>query len=90
MKWHSHCLLARVAEQPSPQQHLCKCCCCLRVKVVFPHDVLDWACRAEGPPPRRRERLPPPKQKEKSVSLWAILKEVVGKDLSKVPLEVPY
>ena len=42
-------------------------------------------CRAEGPPPHRRERLPTPKQKEKSVSLWAILKEVVGKDLSKVP-----
>lgn len=41
-------------------------------------------CRAEGPPPKRRERLPTPKQKEKSVSLWAILKEVVGKDLTKV------
>ena len=78
-----------MVEQSSAQEHLYKqCCCCLTIKVLSPHDVHDWACRAEGPPPRRRERLPPPKQKEKSVSLWAILKEVVGKDLSKVPVRV--
>lgn len=44
--------------------------------------------RAEGPPPQRRNRLPKPKQAEKSVSLWSILKEVVGKDLTKVCLPV--
>ena len=36
--------------------------------------LMHCLCREEGPPPHRRERLPPPAQKEKSVSLWAILK----------------
>ena len=40
------------------------------------------------PPPQRRERLPTPKQHEKSVSLWSILKECVGKDLSRICLPV--
>ncbi len=40
------------------------------------------------PPPARRERLPTPKQHEKSVSLWSILKECVGKDLSRICLPV--
>ncbi len=45
-------------------------------------------CRDEGPPPKRRDRLPKPAQAEKSVSLWSILKEVVGKDLTRVCLPV--
>ena len=32
--------------------------------------------------------MPKPAQSEKSVSLWSILKEVVGKDLTKVCLPV--
>ena len=40
------------------------------------------------PPPARRERLPTAKQHEKSVSLWSILKECVGKDLSRICLPV--
>ena len=31
------------------------------------------------PPPRRRTEMPQPAQAEKSVSLWSILKECVGK-----------
>ena len=45
-------------------------------------------CREMQPPPQRRERLPTPKQHEKSVSLWSILKECVGKDLSRICLTV--
>ena len=47
----------------------------------------EWLKR-ELPPPPRRERLPTPKQREKSVSLWSIIKECVGKDLSRVCLPV--
>mmetsp|Transcript_19049 Transcript_19049/g.57551 ORF Transcript_19049/g.57551 Transcript_19049/m.57551 type:complete len:776 (+) Transcript_19049:336-2663(+) len=47
----------------------------------------DWI-KKEGPPPQRRDRLPKPQQAEKSVSLWSILKEVVGKDLTRVCLPV--
>ena len=50
-------------------------------------DVPEWLKR-ELPPPPRRERLPMPKQREKSVSLWSIIKECVGKDLSRVCLPV--
>lgn len=50
-------------------------------------DVPEWLKR-ELPPPPRRERLPAPKQREKSVSLWSIIKECVGKDLSRVCLPV--
>ena len=46
------------------------------------------ACSDIGPPPPRRERLPKPQQQEKSVSLWSIIKECVGKDLSRVCLPV--
>lgn len=40
------------------------------------------------PPPKRRTEMPKPAQQEKSVSLWSIIKECVGKDLSKVCLPV--
>lgn len=42
----------------------------------------------EGPAPPRRTSLPKPAQAEKSVSLWSIIKECVGKDLSRVCLPV--
>lgn len=44
--------------------------------------------RKEGPAPQRRVRLPPPAQQEKPVSLWAIIKEMIGKDLTRVCLPV--
>lgn len=47
----------------------------------------DWI-KAEGAAPHRREALPKPLQAERSTSLWSILKEVVGKDLTKVCLPV--
>lgn len=47
----------------------------------------EWLV-AEGPPPKRRERLPRPQQREKSVSLWSLIKEMVGKDLTRVCLPV--
>jgi hypothetical protein len=47
----------------------------------------EWLI-SEGPPPPRRDRLPPPQQREKSVSLWSLIKEMVGKDLTRVCLPV--
>ena len=46
-----------------------------------------WSA-AEGPPPRRRAALPHPAQQERSVSLWSLIKEMVGKDLTRVCLPV--
>ncbi|KAL2634717.1 hypothetical protein R1flu_006196 [Riccia fluitans] len=37
---------------------------------------------------QRRKKLPDPKEMEKSISLWSIIKENVGKDLTKVCLPV--
>lgn len=42
----------------------------------------------EGPPPHRRVRLPTPLEPEKRVSLWSLIKEMVGKDLTRVCLPV--
>eukprot|EP01018_Ginkgo_biloba_P036541 Gb_20842 [translate_table: standard] len=36
----------------------------------------------------RRKRLPEPKEKENSVSLWSLIKDNIGKDLTKVCLPV--
>lgn len=36
----------------------------------------------------RRSRLPEPKEEEKSVSLWSVIKDAVGKDLTKICLPV--
>ena len=38
------------------------------------YEQTDRVRREEGPAPERRVRLPKPAQKEKSVSLWSILK----------------
>jgi hypothetical protein len=37
---------------------------------------------------RRRNRLPDPVEKEKGVSLWSMIKDNIGKDLTKVCLPV--
>lgn len=37
---------------------------------------------------RRRRRLPEPKEKEKGVSLWSLIKDNIGKDLTRVCLPV--
>ena len=47
----------------------------------------EWLLE-EGPAPPRRDRLPPPQQREKSISLWSLIKEMVGKDLTRVCLPV--
>ncbi|KAK9846057.1 hypothetical protein WJX84_008575 [Apatococcus fuscideae] len=46
-----------------------------------------WLAHAEQPE-HRRVSLPKPAQAEKSVSLWSIIKDVVGKDLTRVCLPV--
>ena len=57
------------------------------VRASDKENIPKWL-QKELPPPPRRERLPSPKQREKSVSLWSIIKECVGKDLSRVCLPV--
>lgn len=42
----------------------------------------------EGPAPARRSSLPAPQQPEKGISLWSLIKEMVGKDLTRVCLPV--
>ena len=42
----------------------------------------------EAQPVARRERLPEPAETQKSVSLWAIIKECIGKDLTRICLPV--
>ncbi|KAH7294562.1 hypothetical protein KP509_27G007500 [Ceratopteris richardii] len=37
---------------------------------------------------KRRKRLPEPKEKEKGVSLWSLIKDNIGKDLTRVCLPV--
>ena len=44
----------------------------------------------EYPHVPRRTRLPEPKQEQKSVSLWSIIKDAVGKDLMKICLPVSF
>lgn len=55
--------------------------------IFLPCSEPDWL-KAEGPPPKRRDAMPKPKQAEKSHTLWSIIKECIGKDLSKVCLPV--
>ena len=62
-------------------------CCRENSESCSKEDIPEWL-KQELPPPPRRDRLPAPKQREKSVSLWSIIKECVGKDLSRVCLPV--
>ncbi|KAK9915557.1 hypothetical protein WJX75_000689 [Coccomyxa subellipsoidea] len=50
-------------------------------------DNPEWLAE-ELPAPVRRDRLLPPAQQEKSASLWSIIKECVGKDLTRICLPV--
>ncbi|KAL2893176.1 Oxysterol-binding protein-related protein 1C [Bienertia sinuspersici] len=43
---------------------------------------------ASFPYVKRRKKLPDPKEKEKGVSLWSMIKDNIGKDLTKVCLPV--
>ncbi|MCO5608419.1 hypothetical protein L7F22_062629 [Adiantum nelumboides] len=40
------------------------------------------------PPVERRKRLPEPKERERGVSLWSMIKDNIGKDLTKICLPV--
>ncbi|KAK6939823.1 hypothetical protein RJ641_029354 [Dillenia turbinata] len=54
-------------------------------------DGLDPIIRSVGtnyPYVRRRKKLPEPVEKEKGVSLWSMIKDNIGKDLTKVCLPV--
>lgn len=42
----------------------------------------------EQPQVERRLKLPEPKEKQKSVSLWSVIKECIGKDLTRICLPV--
>ncbi|KAH8515963.1 hypothetical protein H0E87_004397 [Populus deltoides] len=54
-------------------------------------DCIDPSIRSVGsnyPYIKRRKKLPDPIQKEKGVSLWSMIKDNIGKDLTKVCLPV--
>ncbi|KAJ7957107.1 Oxysterol-binding protein [Quillaja saponaria] len=54
-------------------------------------DGIEATIRSVGsnyPHVRRRKKLPDPVEKEKGVSLWSMIKENIGKDLTKVCLPV--
>ncbi|MED6191701.1 Oxysterol-binding protein- protein 1C, variant 2 [Stylosanthes scabra] len=54
-------------------------------------DDVDPAIRSVGsnyPHVKRRKKLPDPVEKEKGVSLWSMIKDNIGKDLTKVCLPV--
>ncbi|CAN6287108.1 unnamed protein product [Urochloa humidicola] len=57
----------------------------------FPMDGIDPSMKSVGisyPYVRRRKKLPDPVEKEKGVSLWSMIKDNIGKDLTKVCLPV--
>lgn len=57
------------------------------VKELAPCVTPAWLLN-EGDPPLRRHALPVPQQAEKGISLWSLIKEMVGKDLTRVCLPV--
>jgi len=57
----------------------------------YPMDDIDPSMKSIGisyPYVRRRKKLPDPVEKEKGVSLWSMIKDNIGKDLTKVCLPV--
>lgn len=57
----------------------------------YPMDGIDPSMKSVGvsyPYVRRRNKLPDPVEKEKGVSLWSMIKDNIGKDLTKVCLPV--
>ncbi|PON67794.1 Oxysterol-binding protein [Trema orientale] len=58
---------------------------------VESEDDIDPAIRSVGtnyPYVKRRKKLPDPVEKEKGVSLWSMIKDNIGKDLTKICLPV--
>ncbi|CAN1731663.1 Oxysterol-binding protein-related protein 1C [Linum perenne] len=61
---------------------------------IHPHELeddIDPSIRSAGldyPYVKRRNKLPDPVEKEKGVSLWSMIKDNIGKDLTKVCLPV--
>eukprot|EP00210_Caulerpa_lentillifera_P001647 g1583.t1 len=51
-------------------------------------EKLEQWLKENGRPQSRRDRLPQPIEKEKKVGLWSIIKECIGKDLTKICLPV--
>lgn len=63
--------------------------CVVRLRwVTLPPPLAPLFCVCAGPPPKRRIRLPKPAQQERGVSLWTLIKDMVGKDLTRVCLPV--
>ncbi|XP_074558409.1 oxysterol-binding protein-related protein 2A-like [Curcuma longa] len=56
------------------------------VKIM--HSKEKDCCQDVFPYPERRKKLPEPVEKEKSVGLWSLIKDNVGKDLTRVCLPV--
>ena len=61
--------------------------CCSGTQRATSAETPEWL-KAEALPAKRRDRMPKPKQVEKQHSLWSIIKECIGKDLSRVCLPV--
>lgn len=57
---------------------------------VAPSDGVSMSSQwlQEQPQVERRLALPEPREKQKSVSLWSIIKECIGKDLTRICLPV--
>lgn len=58
---------------------------------VESEDDIDPSIRSVGtnyPYVKRRKKLPDPIEKEKGVSLWSMIKDNIGKDLTKICLPV--
>ena len=61
------------------------------ISVVGSEGDIDPSIRSVGtnyPHVKRRKKLPEPVEKEKGVSLWSLIKDNIGKDLTKVCLPV--
>jgi hypothetical protein len=61
------------------------------ISVVGSEGDIDPSIRSVGtnyPHVKRRNKLPEPVEKEKGVSLWSLIKDNIGKDLTKVCLPV--
>ncbi|GMH21828.1 hypothetical protein Nepgr_023671 [Nepenthes gracilis] len=59
--------------------------------IVKSNDIIDPSIGSVGanfPFVKRRKKLPDPIEKDKGVSLWAMIKDNIGKDLTKVCLPV--
>ncbi|GAB2275718.1 Oxysterol-binding protein- protein 1C, partial [Dionaea muscipula] len=61
------------------------------IHTIESEDEIDPSIKSVGanfPHLKRRKKLPDPIEKEKGVSLWAMIKDNIGKDLTKVCLPV--